>query len=296
MAKAGGLWDPWAMTERPADIELDGFPSSDPVAPPPPPPPSRAPVVFVLAGLVLAALTAAYIFLWRGPSESQAPVAAAKPQPPAAQPKEAGEQITLPPLDETDPIVRQLVEKLSSHPMVAAWLTTDGLILNFVVVTSRIANGDTPVAELKAVGPIPRFRVRESGDNLFLDRSNYARYDRHAAAVAALDARGAARLYSTLEPRIQDAYKRLGPQSADFDPVLERAIIELLEVPVVEGNIALEPQGIVYGFADPRLQTMTAAQKQLFRMGPQNVRAVQTKLREIAGHLGIPASKLPPAR
>jgi Protein of unknown function (DUF3014) len=291
MALAKPLWDPVSMTDGPADIELAGPPSPDPDIPPRQ---SPAPVAaLVAAGVLVFALTAAYLFLWREPGGTQAPVSTSKPQQAAAQPKETGEQITLPPLDETDPLVRQLVEKLSTHPMVAAWLTTDGLILNFVVVTSRIANGDTPVAELKAVGPIPPFRTRTAGDDVYLDRSNYSRYDRHAAAVSAIDARGAARLYATLEPRITDAYARLGPRDSKFDPVLERAIVELLEVPVVEGEIALEPHGIVYAFADPRLQGLTASQKQLLRMGPQNVRIVQAKLREIAGHLGIPASRLP---
>ena len=209
---------------------------------------------------------------------------------------EPGDRITLPPLDETDALVRQLVEKLSSHPMAAAWLTTDGLILNFVVVTSRIANGETPVAELKKVGPVPRFGTRTSADVPYIDRSSYRRYDRYAEAVAALDARGAARLYGTLKPRIAEGYGRLGPSDVDFDKVLERAIFELLSVPFVEGEVALEPHGAVYAFADPRLQELSAAQKQLLRMGPQNVLVVQAKLRDIAFHLGIPESRLPPAK
>ena len=246
------------------------------------------------AGVLLLALAGAYVFLWRAPAP--APVAATKPAEPPAMRGEPGDQITLPPLDETDALVRQLVEKLSSHPMVAAWLTTDGLILNFVLVTSRIADGVTPVAELKKVGPVPRFTIKTAADIPYIDRSSYRRYDRHTEAVSKLDARGAARLYGTLKPRIVEAYGRLGPSDEDFDRVLERAIFELLSVPFVEGEVALEPQGIVYGFADPRLQTMSAAQKQLFRMGPQNVLLVQGKLRDIAFHLGIPETRLPPAR
>ena len=62
----------------------------------------------------------------------------------------------------------------------------------------------------------------------------------------------------------------MGPSDGNFDAVLERAISELLSVPVVEGEVALEPHGTVYGFAEPRLQEMSAAQKQFLRMGPQN--------------------------
>ena len=73
---------------------------------------------------------------------------------------------------------------------------------------------------------------------------------------------------------------------------MERAIVELLRTPVLEGEVELEPKGIVYTFADPKLEELTAAQKQFLRMGPQNVRTIQAKLREIADYLGIPASRL----
>ena len=69
--------------------------------------------------------------------------------------------------------------------------------------------------------------------------------------------------------------------------------MELLKVPVVQGEVELAPSGIVYAFVEPRLEEMSAAQKHLLRMGPQNVQAVQRKLREIANYLAIPASRLP---
>ena len=244
-------------------------------------------LVIVIAVLALA-LVGGYFYLYRAPTKVPA-TAGAKPAGPAAQGRqgEPGEQIPLPPLDQTDPLVRQLVGQLSSHPATLAWLTTDGLIQNFVVVTSRIADGESPAIELKKVGPIPPFRVRGTEDALHMDPRNYGRYDRYAAAVSALDARGTARLYATLKPRMGEAYGRLGHQGADFDPVLERAIADLLKVPVVQGDVALEPHGIGYAFADERLEKLTAAQKQLLRMGPDNVRTIQAKLREIAGHLGF---------
>src|SRR5262245_46980056 len=284
------------MTEHLDDFDLEQpmveqFPSEelDFTAPPN----RRLFALLAVFGVLLIALVLGALWARRTPSEPTAPVAKKVDAKPVQQ-AEAGDQIVLPPLDQSDALVRQLVDRLSSHPTVAAWLTTDGLILNFVVVTSRIANGETPVAELKAIGPVPRFGTRTSRDNLYFDRTSYARYDRHAQAVASLDARGTARLYSTLKPRILEAYRRTGRPAEEFDPVLESAIVEMLKVPVVEGEIELEPKGIVYGYADPRLEQMSAAQKQLFRMGPQNVRTVQNKLREIASFLAIPESKLPP--
>jgi hypothetical protein len=279
------------MTDEPADVDLQKSSADDVTAVTPP---NRRPVliVAVAAGLILA-LAGGYMVLRRAPSEPPAPAAAKPVEAPKTQGAEAGDQILLPPLEETDALVRQLVGKLSSHPVVAAWLTTEGLILNFVVVTAAVANGDKPATELKSIRPIGRFRTKTAKDTIYLDPTSYQRYDRYADAVSALDARGAARLYATLKPRVGDAYRRLGSLGAEFDPVLEKAILELLRVPIVEGDVALEPKGIVYAFADPQLEGMSAAQKQLLRMGPRNVRAIQTKLREMAPYLGIPESRLP---
>ena len=259
--------------------------------------PPRSPalgIAGVAVGLVLA-LVLGYLY-FRAPSGKPAPAAnapVAQSKPPADGRGEPGEQIPLPPLDDTDPLVRQLIARLSSHPTVAAWLTTDGLLLNFAVVTQGIANGEIPRRELGTLGPVPPFRTQTLRGNLVVDPSNYRRYDRHAQAVSSLDARGTARLYATLEPRILDAHRRLGATSNDFDPVLERAIVELLKVPVINGTAGLEPRGIGYGFTDSRLENLSAAQKQLLRMGPENVQTVQAKLREIADYLGIPVSTLP---
>jgi hypothetical protein len=280
------------MLEDPGDVDLDK-PVSD-ERPGPSAPRGPSPALLAGIGVLLLALAVAYILLRRPTLETNTPAATTTPPTTApVQQAEPAEPIVLPPLDDTDPLVRQLVERLSSHPAVAAWLTTDGLLLNFVVVTTRIANGESPVNELKTLGPIPRVRTLGPDDNRSIDPSSYRRYDRHAAAVSALDARGAARLYATLKPRIVDAYGRLGRSDGNFDRVLERAIVEVLRVPVIDGEIALVPHGAVYAFADPRLQELSAPQKQVLRMGPQNVRAVQAKLREIAAHIGIPASRLP---
>jgi hypothetical protein len=179
---------------------------------------------------------------------------------------------------------------------VAAWLATDGLIRNFTVVVANIAEGSTPAARLRALAPAGPFRVVEQGDELLIDPRSYERYDRLAEAVASVDPAGSARLYATLKPRIEEAYRDLGLPDGTFDRVLERAIVSLLATPVADSPHDLAPRGIVYGYADPGLESLTAAQKQLLRMGPRNARSVQQKLREIALALGIPAERLPAPR
>jgi len=248
-------------------------------------------------GLLIVAAAIGYLALRRSvppePARSAAEPRVAPSEPVPDLRPEPGEDIVLPPLDETDPLVRQLVRRLSSHPRITAWLATKGLIGNFTVVTLNISSGETPAVHLRRLAPVSRFRAREAAGKFHLDPRSYQRYDAYADAVAGLDARGTARLYATIKPRIAEASRELGNPTGDFDPVLERAIVELLRVPVVEGDVLLTPKTVSYAFADSRLEDLSAAQRQFLRMGPRNVRMIQSKLREIALHLGIPSSRLP---
>jgi hypothetical protein len=204
------------------------------------------------------------------------------------------EPIVLPPLDQSDNVVADLVRKLSSHPRVAAWLTTTGLVRNFTVVVSRVAEGKTPAKLLQPLRPTGPFRVIERDGGIYVDPRGYDRYTSLAEAVASIDAKGSASLYATVKPRIEDASRELGQPAGSFDRTLERAIVSLLETPVRDGPVRLQPQGgLDYAFADPREEGLTPAQKQLLRMGPENARIVQAKLREIAIALGIPPQRLP---
>ena len=94
-----------------------------------------------------------------------APAAARTPRPLGGDP----DDIELPPLDQSDALVRTLVQGLSSHPSVAAWLATDGLIRNFTVVVSNIAVGKTPVQHLKVLKPGDRFRTSARAGDLRID-------------------------------------------------------------------------------------------------------------------------------
>ena len=186
-----------------------------------------------------------------------------------------------------------LVRKLSSHPQVAAWLTTKGLIRNFTAVVLRINDGRTSANLLQPLRPTADFRVTERDGGIYIDSRSYERYTSLAQAVASIDAKGSASLYATLKPRIEEAYGELGHPDPSFDAALERAIVSLLETPMRNSPARLRLQGIGYAFADPRDEALTGAQKQLLRMGPENGLAVQAKLREIALALGIPPQRLP---
>lgn len=258
----------------------------------------RPPILLWVAAAVAIAAVSAAIYLWRSreaPQEEAAPATTETTEtvPPVEAPLGAEVEPITVPLDQSDPIVRTLVAALSSHPSVAAWLATQGLIRNFVVVVENISTGVSPARHLRVLRPAAAFRVLDRDGELAVDPRSYDRYAGTADAVASIDAAGAATLYARLKPRIEEAYAELGRQEP-FDRALERAIVVLLRTPAVDGEIRLEPSGgIGYRYGEPRLERLNAPQKHLLRMGPRHTRTIQGKLREIAQALGIPAERLP---
>jgi hypothetical protein len=260
------------------------------------PEPNVKSAVWIAAVFIVVAAAAATVYFIRGrrPAPAPAPASVAQSAQEAVRPLGSdAEQIALPPLGESDALVRDLVRKITSHPQALAWLTTTGLIRNFTVVVANVAEGTTPAGHLRVLRLSSPFQVIERNGEIFIDPRSYDRYDGVAAAAASIDPPGASRLYATLKPRIEEAYAELGIQRTSFDLALERAIVALLQVPTVDGPVRLYPKGIGYRFADPNLERLTPAQKQLLRAGPRNVRIVQSALRQMALTLGIPPSRLP---
>jgi hypothetical protein len=248
----------------------------------------RARPAFIIAAVIVAAGVPAYIWFPRAqePPPSTAPTIAYRPVP---APARATQVIDVPPLDQSDDTVRRLLGALSAHPRVTAWLATPNLIRTFALAVENIADGATPARHLRVLRPTAPFRVIEDGEVQRIDPRSYERYDGIADAVVSIDTGGAATLYATLEPRLDEAYRELG-HADGFDTALMRAIDVLVRTPVTAADVPVAERGALTVFADPRLQELTAAQKQLLRMGPRNARMIQGKLREIAAAIERPAA------
>ena len=276
---------------EPGDYSFDSRPA------PRAPAPAGPPLWPILAAAALLAVLAGLWYLGsRQSTPSPEPAPRAVAQTTVDRPRGAavpGDKIDLPPLDETDTLIRTLVGRLSSHPAVAAWLTTNGLIRNATVVVANIADGETPAKHLAPLKPRAPFSTSTSRGLTWIDPISYRRYDAIGDAIDGLDPRGVARFYATIKPRVDDAYHDLVGADGNFDRTLERAIVMLLRVPLVETDVQLVTGKMSYAYANPSLQDLTAAQRQLLRMGPRNVRIVQAKLRAVAGFLGIPETALP---
>lgn len=245
-----------------------------------PPDRSRRTTWIVIGAFVAAVIVGGAIRWWtqeRPASESQAsaPAAASTPAPPEAPP------VVLPPMDQMDGFLRVLLGTLSSSPELTAWLATDGLLQQLVVGIDRVAQGGTPARDLKVLAPKEPMVTEGRGRTRSIDPASYRRYDGIAEAVGSLDPAAVARAYRTVKPRLDEAYGTLG-KGANVDTALASALDLLIATPIPDGPVSLvEAKGAMWAFADPTLEALSPAQKQLIRMGPENARRVQDSLREI---------------
>lgn len=221
------------------------------------------------------------------PETAPAPTPAPESAEPVAEPER------LPSVDSSDSLVREEVGALSEEPELTGWLTTDEIVRRFVASVDNVAEGRTPRDQLVPMWPIARFTVVGDPERPRISPLAYARYDRITDVFVSIDSRSAVRVYRKLRPLIAEAYRDLGYPDRSFDEALKDAIAELLAAPVVVGDPYLESRVISYAYEDPALEGLSAAQKQLLRMGPDNAPRVQRKLREVARTLGIPESELP---
>jgi hypothetical protein len=199
-------------------------------------------------------------------------------------------------LAESDGVVRVRAQEISSHPEFANWLESKNLITKFTAAVDNIAQGSIPRAHIDFFKPKGRFRTVMRGGRYYVSPAGYARYNLAANVLDSLDVADTVRLYRQLKPAIQEAFRELGYPEENFQNTLILAIHELLKVPVVEKDIPLESKVISYAIADSRLERLSDAQKSLLRMGPENVRKIQAKLREFGLALGLAEDQLPQPR
>ncbi len=223
--------------------------------------------------------------------EQPAPVPAEEPI--SEEERKLQEELLRLGLDGSDDMVRQLAQGLSSHPQLSIWLKNEDLLRKFTAAVDNIATRSIPRSHIEFLAPKGDFHIMEKEGLVYIDPGSFNRYNLVADVFASLDAEDCAKLYHQAKPLVQEAYRDLGYPEKDFQETLTKAIVELLNTPVVEGDIQLEKKVITYMMVDPKLEQLSPAQKQLIRMGPENVRKIQAKLREIALALEIPEGQIP---
>jgi len=250
----------------------------------------------IMAGLGLIA-AAYFVFFKAQPKAVPAPKPVEAVQAKPASPDKDKIPVFPPTtLDSSDDLIRKLARELSTNARLDAWLQSKDLVRKFTAAVDNIAAGESPSKQIDFFAPQGVFKVFKIGEAEYIDPSSYERYNLPAEVFISFDPQESVRVYKGLRPLFAEAYKELGFPDKDFDQTLKAAVLELLETPIVEGDVLLRKKVKSYAYADSRLEELSDAQKAFLRLGPANVESVQIKLRQMAGALGIPADRVPRPR
>ncbi len=178
-------------------------------------------------------------------------------------------------------------------PEATRWAQTPDLLRRAVAAVDCLAHGENPRRHLAFLVPDQPFQVAETGAGTVIAPASYARYDRLVKAFCQGDARSLASGFQRLEPALDLAYRQLGYGHGRFREVLAAAAAEMLATPVPAEPVRVVPSGRTYAFADPALQSQSDARKLLLRLGPENQRKVQARIRELAAAAGIELAPAP---
>lgn len=207
-------------------------------------------------------------------------------------------------LDDGDALLKKVAALWSKEALYAKWL--DALVIRqLVAATQLVAEGNSPRAAVPFIFIAGPFAVREElakkkkskskipppprEERLFISTPSFARYDGITATFASIDAAAAGEAWAKLEPFCDVAFGEISRPGTRFHDTLRTALAKLLAVQVPEGELEVVPKGAVYAFKDPQLESLTAAQKHLVRMGAKNAQLIQEQLRQFAVHAKLEA-------
>ena len=184
----------------------------------------------------------------------------------------------LPDLDHSDALLREEMTGIS--PMLSGWLNTDQLVRKYVVIANDFSQGLRLEKNLRFLELDQPFAVDQDNENLFIATKSYQRYDRLAAAINALDVQATLAVYKKFRPLLVQVFREFSyPDEYSLEDIFTKAAAVILAAPARDGQIALERQSARYKFADQQLEALNPVHKQMLRMGPDNTRIIQNKLR-----------------
>lgn len=252
---------------------------------------TAAAVVVILIGLAWLVWRAMYPHAGPAPTTAPATPAASAPAPSPAPgtplhpiesvPSVAPQTTPLPSLADSDAAMKDAIAGVLGRAGGEDVLQLREIIARFVATIDNLPRRTASVNRLPVRPAAGTLATEQSAGAITLSPANATRY---APYMAVLEAANVPRLVSTyvhFYPLFQQAYVELGYPGKYFNDRLIVAIDDLLAAPEPSSPVALAQPKIVYTFADPQFEAMSAGQKIMVRIGLDNELRVKAKLRGI---------------
>ncbi|WP_029922821.1 DUF3014 domain-containing protein [Nevskia soli] len=187
----------------------------------------------------------------------------------------------LPGLDESDAEAQASLGGVFGQQTLVDLFQLKGIIRRIVATIDNLPR-DKVAGRLLAVKPVPgHFTVDGAEGSRSIAAENYARYTPYVHAAQVVDAKKLVSVYVHLYPLFQQTYVSLGYPDGYFNDRLVQVIDNLLAAPTPAAPVRLDQPNVLFTYADPELEALSAGQKMLVRMGPANEAIVKDKLRQI---------------
>ena len=157
----------------------------------------------------------------------------------------------------------------------------DGIIRHIVATVDNLPRKTIAIAILPVKPAGGPFVTGTDAGGMLIASDNAARYAAYVSAAEAIDAERLAGFYVRLYPLFQQAYVELGYPNGYFNDRLIGVIDHLLAAPEPKAPVYLAQPRVVFEFTDPQLESLSAGQKILVRVGADNEMRIKAKLREL---------------
>ncbi len=204
------------------------------------------------------------------------PVPESSTNPVTPPPKQSGEKppsVTSQPEDIPPAVevnnknAQQALIKLFNGQLAIKLLHLENFIQKFVVTIDNLPEKQLPRAHLPIKAPGGKFLVAGTAEAPQCSSRNYKRYDKYIRLLESINQDLATKFYTYFYPLFQSAHEQLGYKNAYFNDRFVYVINHLLATPNPPDPILLAQPGVLFTYADPNLEKLSAGQKSLLRLG-----------------------------
>jgi Protein of unknown function (DUF3014) len=236
---------------------------------------------FIAVAVVLAAGFVAYLWHGAAPAPAGDTHAASGTLPHIEHPLGPAPDAALPALADSDgPLSAAIAALLQSAALPDAFFPTQ-LAHRFVATIDNLPREQVAVPARLLQPAAGSFAVDDKDGAPALAAANSARYARYLDILRRTDPQEAVALYRRFYPLFQQSYEELGYPGHYFNDRVVEAIDNLLATPDVASPVPLVRPSVMYRFADPNLESLSAGQKALVRLGRDGALEVKARLRAI---------------
>lgn len=197
------------------------------------------------------------------------------------QPQLQAQQATtpLPPLSDSDTVFRQDLLNLSSG--FSPWLNSKNILKQWLLVANDFSQNLRPHKHFSQFKVSQPFLVASDNAGMYITEQSYQRYNKLASAVHAVNIESALDLYNKYRPLLQQVFAEFAyPEEYQVEDIIKKATSSILQAPILVDKVRVVKPSVYYKFAEKKLEMLSPVQKQMIRMGPENTRIIQAKLRQ----------------